>query len=388
MMTGLVLPAAVPTPALALVTRVQGTDVSNLTTVTSWPSVKAAGMSFVGVEAIQGQSIKNTQYDSQVTGAMSAGLYVMPYVFADPGKIADGGTQFSDAWAIINGIPGKPYTRGGQLLPIVLDMESDPINFPGEPCYGLTQTAMRTWIQQFATAVVNQTGAAPTMYSNPSWWAGCVGDANPFGADPLWIADYGVSAPAVPSGWNNYTFWQSSDTATISGINGQADLDYLGPLEQVTPVGEAMAPVQIRTLTSLAGGPAESFAASGLPPGLAMSSAGQVTGTPASMGIYSATVTVTPSSAVPSSITIVWDVDTMAVAPPGGQRGSPSPVATPCATPARCQLPVIVNDPGARCATACRVPRESPPSTGGGRSSSRARPGGRTCGPRRAPSSG
>lgn len=334
MMAGLAIPAgtagtaaavtATAVTATAATTPVQGTDVSNLTTVTSWPDVRGAGMAFVGIEAAQGKTITNSQYDSQVTGATAAGLFVMPYVFADPAKV-DGATQFAKAWAVIDGIPGDPYTRGGLMLPIVLDMESDPINFPGEPCYGLSQTAMRTWIQGFITADVSQTGAAPIIYTNPSWWASCVGTANSFSADPLWIANYGVPRPAVPSGWNSYTFWQYSDSATVSGITGAADLDYLGPVTQVSQVGSQIGPVQIRTLTSLAG-QADSFSWSGYPPGLAMSASGQITGKPAAAGQY--TVTVTPSAgAVPPTMTFTWDVHgTITVHSPGNRTttaGSP-----------------------------------------------------------------
>jgi hypothetical protein len=28
----------------------------------------------------------------------------------------------------------------------------------------------------------------------------------------LWVADYGVSAPAVPKPWSHWTFWQYTDS--------------------------------------------------------------------------------------------------------------------------------------------------------------------------------
>ncbi len=94
----------------------------------NWPDVKAAGMSFVGVFAFDGATVSNrTVYNSQVTGALSAGLFVMPYVVADPLKVATGGKQFTDAWPVINSIAAAPYATGGQYLPITLDMESQPL---------------------------------------------------------------------------------------------------------------------------------------------------------------------------------------------------------------------------------------------------------------------
>jgi GH25 family lysozyme M1 (1,4-beta-N-acetylmuramidase) len=334
-MAGLAIPAATSDTATAATTsQILGTDVSNFTTVTSWPAVKAAGMTFVGVAAIQGKSSPNTNYNSQVTGAASAGLYVMPYVYADPGKWS-ASAQFGYGWNVINGIPGTPYVLGGQMLPIALDMESDPINFPGQPCYGLSQTAMKNWIRQFIQADVNKTGAAPIIYSNPTWWASCIGSTNPFGAYPLWIADYGVSIPTIPSGWNNDAFWQSSNKATISGIEGtgEADLDYLGPAVQASQVGKAIAAVQLRTFSSLQGQTVSYQSATGLPPNLAMSSSGRITGTPTTIGQYA--VTVAPSAgAVPSTLTFTWDVHgTITVASPGNRISTAgSPVAFRVAT--------------------------------------------------------
>ena len=148
---------------------VQGTDVSNLTTVSSWPEVAAAGMSFVGIMAYDGASVSNPSYASQVTGALQAGLYVMPYVVADPLKVATGADQFTEkAWPAISAVSGATY-KGGQYLPVVLDLESQPL-VTSEACYGLTQAQMVTWISQFIAAANKQTGLSTIVYSNPNWW--------------------------------------------------------------------------------------------------------------------------------------------------------------------------------------------------------------------------
>ena len=190
--------------ALAATTQpaVEGTDVSNLTTGTyNWPDVKAAGISFVGILAYDGASVSNPSYVSQVTGALGQGLYVMPYVVADPLKVATGSAQFTaKAWPAINGVSGAPYRKGGQYLPIVLDMESQPL-VTSEACYGLTQAQIVTWIGQFVAAANQQTGLSTVIYSNPNWWQACTGNTTAFASEPLWIADYGVSSPAVPPGW-------------------------------------------------------------------------------------------------------------------------------------------------------------------------------------------
>ena len=100
----------------------------------------------------------------------------------------------------------------------------------------------------------------------------------------------GCRTRRLPSGWNNLTFWQYTSGGTISGIKGGTDLDYLGPVLQVSQVGKAIAPVRLRTLNSLDGA-AVSYTAGALPPGLRLSAAGQITGTPSAIGSYTATVT-------------------------------------------------------------------------------------------------
>lgn len=309
-MTGLAAPLAITTGGAAAATTVPGTDVSNLTTGISWPDVKAAGMTFAGIEAIQGKTKPNGNYATEVSDAVQAGLFVMPYVFADPGKLT-AAAQFSDAWTVING-SGVSYTRGGQMLPIVLDMESDDINFPGEPCYGLqTPGGVVTWISNFVSAAKAQTGVAPIIYTNPGWWAECTGNTTTFSADPLWIANYGVSSPAIPPGWPGYTFWQSSDTGTVTGIStGHADLDRMqGAPGTVSAKRGASGSIQIRTLNALAGQHV-TYAAAGLKSGLSLTSGGLFKWT-SGTAIGSYQVTVTPSAAaavLPATVSFTFRV--------------------------------------------------------------------------------
>lgn len=299
------------TGGAAAATTVPGTDVSNLTTGINWPEVTAAGMTFVGIEAMQGKTKPNGNYGSQVQAATGQGLFVMPYVYADPGMIASGATQFDLGWKVINGVSGHPYARGGWMLPVVLDMESDDINFPGEPCYGLSQSAMARWITQFISEAKTKAGAAPIIYTNPGWWAKCIGKSTTFGADPLWIANYGVSSPAVPPGWPGYTFWQSSDTGTVNGIStGHADLDRMqGAPGTVSAKRDTGGSVQVRTLNALAGQHV-TYSAAGLKSGMSLTSGGLFEWT-SGTAIGSYPVTVTPSAAaavVPATVSFTFRV--------------------------------------------------------------------------------
>ena len=324
-------PAALAATAAPVV---QGTDVSNLTTVTSWPDVKAAGMTFAGVLAFDGASVSNPSYDSQVAGALSAGLFVMPYVVGDPLKVSTGGAQFSaNAWRAIASA-ATPYAAGGQYLPIALDMEAQPLVTP-EQCYGLTPAQMVTWIGQFIAAAKSQTGLDPVVYSDPSWWQACTGNTKDFTAgDPLWVADYNVTTPVIAPGWAGYTFWQESPSASISGINGQADLDLMQGAPPVTAGSGTSGSVQVETLNSLAGQPVSYTPAGSLPSYLSLSAAGLLrwsSSTP--VGVHSVTVTpastaATPATVIPSSLSATLRVHgTVAISTPNRSSTAGTPIS-------------------------------------------------------------
>jgi GH25 family lysozyme M1 (1,4-beta-N-acetylmuramidase) len=303
---GLVAAVAVRTaasaPAALAAATVQGTDIYGQTDVTSWPDVKSAGMSFVGIQAYDGATVPNKNYGSQVTGALSQGLFVMPYVFADPLKIA-GGAQFTKAWSVIDSVAAHRYAPGGQLLPIALDLENDPV-VTSEYCYGLTPSKAISWITAFVTAAKAKTGVAPIIYTSRTWWQKCTAGTTAFGGHHLWVVDYGVPSPALPSGWTGYTFWQSSDTGSVAGISGAADLDQLPVTRTLTARSGTGGSTQLETLNSLAGQPVSYVRASALPAGVSLTSAGRLSWSSATkVGRFQ--LTVTPASKAGPAVTVV-----------------------------------------------------------------------------------
>ncbi len=63
----------------------------------------------------------------------------------------------------------------------------------------------------------------PIIYTDPSFWKQYMSDE--FGEYPLWIANYNVQEPIIPSAWEDYTFWQYSQTGKTGGIAGNVDLN-------------------------------------------------------------------------------------------------------------------------------------------------------------------
>jgi GH25 family lysozyme M1 (1,4-beta-N-acetylmuramidase) len=299
-------------------TPVQGTDVSSVQgSSINWADV-AGSERFVAIKATEGNYYTDPDYQPDLTGATAAGLYVMPYVFANPyGSSASnvnagngwGSVQADDGWKTI-GATTPVYNSSSLMLPVAVDLEPDPyVNTEtnSNQCYGLTPTQMVAWIQSFIAEMKKDSGKTPIIYTSTSWWDACTGGSILFSADPLWLASWGVSLPSIPSSWINLTFWQYSDSGAVAGIGGAVDLDSLGPT-QTSAVNTPIRVEQIQTLSSLeAQNLPSGYSQTGLPTGLQMSANGIITGEPTAIGQYTVTVT-PPAGAVPASMSFPWDV--------------------------------------------------------------------------------
>jgi GH25 family lysozyme M1 (1,4-beta-N-acetylmuramidase) len=330
MMAGLVIPAAATMTATAATSATQGVDVSSLqhpnNAAITWSDVASAGKTFVGIKATEGNYYTNPYfagdaskgYESDVQQAADQKLYVIPYAFANPFDPTDNGTAIQQA-DYAAGAVSSVSAYASWLLPLALDIEPDPYASADNTnqCYGLSQSAMRTWIGQFLTEAKSKTGKTPIIYTTADWWNACTGNYTGFSSYPLWLASYGVTNPALPAGWSNYTFWQYSAGGSVSGITGATDLDYLGPILEASQVNAQIGSVQLRTLGSLSSPSTSvtySVTSGGLPSGLKLSTAGLISGTPTAIGQY--TVTVTPSAG--AAMPITWDVHgTIKVTSPG-----------------------------------------------------------------------
>ena len=140
---GLALGAAAQTGArgsiaLAAVTPVQGIDVSSLQGASiNWTDV-ARSERFAAVKASEGNYYTDTpDYGDDVTAAAAAGLYVMPYVFANPYESNAANPNTGNGWGtrlrpmtggrVIGSESPLPRTRRATLmLPVVVDRENDP----------------------------------------------------------------------------------------------------------------------------------------------------------------------------------------------------------------------------------------------------------------------
>jgi lysozyme len=219
---------AAPAAALTL-PALRGIDISSYQhqrhATINWHKVAATGVRFAGIKATEGTYYVNPFYGSDVRAALRAGLYVAPYVFANP---HDSGGAREAKYAVEH----TGYRWAGRMLPLELDVEPDPYARKEHvnACYGLSRKKMVAWIGAFAAETRKLTGGSPLIYTDASWWYACTGGSGGLRSDPLWVAAYGTKRPEMPEGWPRWTFWQYQRGVRISGVGyrGGVDVDF-GP---------------------------------------------------------------------------------------------------------------------------------------------------------------
>jgi GH25 family lysozyme M1 (1,4-beta-N-acetylmuramidase) len=199
--------------AAAPAARTAGLDVSRFQGSVLWRMVAGQGATFAYGKATEGAGYTSPLFGPQYTGAAMAGLLRGAYHFALPDRSA------AAAQADFFVDHGGGWTRDGRTLPPMLDLEYNPY---GDPCYGLTQEAMRSWIKGFSDRVRTRTGRYPAIYTSTNWWVRCTGNFAGLGAtNPLFVARYAADPGPLPAGWPTWTFWQFADRGIFPG-----DQDY------------------------------------------------------------------------------------------------------------------------------------------------------------------
>ncbi len=188
---------------------VLGMDVSPYQPNVDWRSAFANGARFVYIKATEGTRFVSSSFGSQYSGSANAGLIRGAYHFALP----DRSSGASQAQFFLSN--GGGWSADGKTLPPALDIEYNPY---GSTCYGLSASAMVSWIQDFSNTIHARTGRYPVIYSTLDWWQTCTGNSAAFGAtNPLWIARYSSYVGTLPRGWLFHTIWQYSDHGKFPG---------------------------------------------------------------------------------------------------------------------------------------------------------------------------
>ncbi|MEU1586832.1 GH25 family lysozyme, partial [Micromonospora sp. NPDC005710] len=167
----------------------------------NWAAQRAGGDEFAYVKATEGTSYVNPYFDQDNRDAKNVGLYTGAYAFGRP----DLGNPVGQATHFVNTLQ---WSTDGRTLPPFLDMEWPYASLNLPACYGLSQSAMRSWISSFLAEVKTRIGTTPMIYTNVNWWNPCTGSSAAFGEYPLDISSCNSAPPSVPGWGTNWTFWQ------------------------------------------------------------------------------------------------------------------------------------------------------------------------------------
>jgi len=285
----------------------------------NWQQVAAAGYRYAWVKGTEGDYYVNPWASTDLAAARAAGLDVAPYHFAIP-NVSSGAQQAEYA------VEYSGYQAGRQMLPLTLDIEYDPyVSSDGtNMCYGLSATQMTSWISAFVSTVRSLTGQYPIIYTTANWWDSCTGGSTAFGADPMWVAAYGFASPPLPAGWASWSWWQYTSGGHVPGVDspGTTDVDSFSTsaVALIDPGALASRPLirislPIGSLGALAG-ETLTWSASGLPPGLRVTTSGVLNGiiarrssnTASGPIIYHVTVTAKNAGGGSSTVSFTWQV--------------------------------------------------------------------------------
>jgi GH25 family lysozyme M1 (1,4-beta-N-acetylmuramidase) len=201
------------------VTQTEGVDVSSHQGDVNWASLWKSGVKWAYVKATEGNYYRSTSFNQQYTGSYKTGMIRGSYHFAAPdvSSGANQATYFADH--------GGGWSKDGKTLPGVLDIEWNPY---GASCYGLSKSAMVSWIKDFTKTYKSRTGRDAVIYTATTWWKDCTGDYAGFAkTNPLWVARYNTSPGVLPKGWGFHTIWQYTSTGAEVGdrdkFNGAMD---------------------------------------------------------------------------------------------------------------------------------------------------------------------
>jgi lysozyme len=186
---------------------VQGVDVSHYEGTIDWAQVHGSGIDFAFIKATESTDFIDPNFATNWQEAGAAGVVRGAYHFFRPEVDPVAQADYFIATAGIP-LPGD--------LPLTLDLEVTDTDTAAETA----QSALT-----FLARVAAQTGRTPIVYTSQSFYGSTLGAPAGFGGYTLWVANWQVTCPNLPTAWSGWQFWQHADNGTVAGITGTANVD-------------------------------------------------------------------------------------------------------------------------------------------------------------------
>jgi lysozyme len=199
----------------------RGVDVSVYRGHINWNKVKNETDIVFGIaKATQGIFSIDETFDTNWVGMRKVNLIRGAYHFFEPKAYAI--AQANHFLKVVGDILHSTD------LPPIVDVEDYPL-WVREAWRSIPVHTRIERIQQWLDRVESVSGRVPMIYTSWSSWQAITDDSQAFSRYPLWVANYGVSTPAVPAGnWGGrgWDLWQFTEHGEISGINPPTDINW------------------------------------------------------------------------------------------------------------------------------------------------------------------
>ncbi|MEE2755853.1 MAG: GH25 family lysozyme [Myxococcota bacterium] len=183
---------------------IEGVDVSFWQGVIDWDSLVESDVQYAIIRTSYGTGTLDTQFVRNWSEATRVGMIRGVYHFFRA-------NQDVEAQARIMLDRMGPMMPG--MLPPTIDIETDEDEPPA---------VVRRKTLEWIAIVEAATGVRPMIYTRANVWDPLVGSLD-YGAYPLWVAHYGTECPAIPQGWDTWTFHQYTDEGRAPGVDGNVD---------------------------------------------------------------------------------------------------------------------------------------------------------------------
>ncbi len=193
-----------------------GIDVSKWQEDINWAAVKNAGIEFAFVRVAargkaDGEIMMDPKASANLKGAAKAGLKVGAYVYSQAITAPEAVEEANYVLSVV-----KNYDI---TLPIIIDYEYDTDGTGRLATAGLAPATKTAIVNAFGDTV-KAAGYTPMVYANKNMLSKDM-DAGAINY-LVWLAQYANEATYT----GDYTCWQYSSKGSVSGINGNVDMNY------------------------------------------------------------------------------------------------------------------------------------------------------------------
>ncbi|KPX48831.1 MULTISPECIES: glycoside hydrolase family 25 protein [Pseudomonas syringae group] len=203
-------------------TNSKGIDLSHFQGDVDFKKVSEAGIEYAFIKATEGATVQDAKYTTYRTDARAVGIKTGAYHYFR----ALSSTPEAQRDNIVSTLTAADFDASTEFFAIDVELAGNEKATPDEMADNLHKLLTLLESEKILQ------GKKPFIYCNNNFWMNNIsGDKYAFSEYPLWIANWDVSEPKVPSTWTvagkSWSIWQHSNKGRIDGIEADVDLDWV-----------------------------------------------------------------------------------------------------------------------------------------------------------------